>query len=676
MVAVVPALADEVALLVAQLKTDQAHQAAERLAELGPAASSAVPDLVLALESADAELRWRAAWALSRIGPDAASAAPAILSAWERQDVLGAAATGIAISRSGRRSAHVILAALPDAPEGKQESLLLFLRKMDPDPEATLPALVSLLERTNGSNVYDICAILEKMTQAAEPFVPTFVRRWAEGATRYEHHRSKGGSGPQDLSFEVILDMIVATGDPAVVPLRQVAMSFDVPAGVRGDAAGALARTGALGVAAATELLRTLDRGALPAALYEIKDAGPAAAELIPALEARIPDGDAPPYNAAEVLLSMGPKGVESLERLLLAGSPAVRKELMRQLRREAYPAAFRPFLRLAAIKGDGRRDALLALADLRLEGAEAREAAKLAASALDAEPAAACRLAGSLGVLGISMADKMKRLLKHDDLGVRAAAASARCQLGKGGRAEVEILWQALQDRDDLESVQCLARAGRTAASMWDLLLPLLDHPNWDLRPVAARGLGFMFPALDEQQRRQVVAAVKPLLTSHRAPFLDALSRTGEVATLVDLLSIEAPHDVCDVLVACGSRAWKPLAAALHGDDAGRRTYAAWCLVKIDAARAGERAWLEIARARLLGAIEPSAGAPPEVGAVLVKALRTGTSAERAAAACLLARGGCRDAVPSLWKVVKEETDAAARRDALVALDVLLPAP
>src|SRR5439155_21212154 len=65
------ASAADVAQLKAALQAgppaDQ-HSAADALADLGPPAREAVPELVAALKSSDVELRWRAARALGVIG--------------------------------------------------------------------------------------------------------------------------------------------------------------------------------------------------------------------------------------------------------------------------------------------------------------------------------------------------------------------------------------------------------------------------------------------------------------------------------------------------------------------------------------------------------------------------------------------------------------------------------
>jgi HEAT repeat protein/lysophospholipase L1-like esterase len=74
--------------------------AAEALGRLGPAARSAVPELVAAASDSRPDVRWRAIWALGRIGPAAAPAVPQLRAAladpdlrWRAADALGAVGT-------------------------------------------------------------------------------------------------------------------------------------------------------------------------------------------------------------------------------------------------------------------------------------------------------------------------------------------------------------------------------------------------------------------------------------------------------------------------------------------------------------------------------------------------------------------------------------------------------
>src|SRR4030095_10684629 len=90
------------------------HAAAYALAEIGPAATSAVPSLKGALVSKDADLRQVAGWALGLFGPGAASATPELVTTLRdsRESIRRVSAD--ALRRIGSNDAYVV-AALTEA---------------------------------------------------------------------------------------------------------------------------------------------------------------------------------------------------------------------------------------------------------------------------------------------------------------------------------------------------------------------------------------------------------------------------------------------------------------------------------------------------------------------------------------------------------------------------------
>src|SRR5262249_48219681 len=80
-------------------------KAAESLGDLGPAAKSAVPDLVKAMKDTDPTVSWAAIDALGQIGPDAAAAVPALIEALKEASTRGAAVDALGQLGSKARDA-------------------------------------------------------------------------------------------------------------------------------------------------------------------------------------------------------------------------------------------------------------------------------------------------------------------------------------------------------------------------------------------------------------------------------------------------------------------------------------------------------------------------------------------------------------------------------------------
>src|SRR5262245_7751718 len=150
--AAVPVRAEDVAELAALLETDRAGEAAMKLAELGPAAKEAVPQLVRAL--ANEKVAWRAAWALSRIGPDAAVAAPELARVISTEYGLASTASNIAFCRIGPDTTQAAVTALSEAPDKWSEGggpmtkakWIDLLADMRADSDLCVPALAKLLD--------------------------------------------------------------------------------------------------------------------------------------------------------------------------------------------------------------------------------------------------------------------------------------------------------------------------------------------------------------------------------------------------------------------------------------------------------------------------------------------------------------------------------------------------
>lgn len=262
------ARAEDVAELVAYLETDRAGEAAMKLADLGPAAKEAVPQLTRALASEDYGICWRVAWALSRIGPEAAAAAPEITRVARFQYGRPREAAKIALVRIGRGTTLAVLAALADAPDkwskdaGADKSEFLdLLVKIDADPTSSIPAILALLE--NKSVQESAIDALRRMGPRASVALPGLGAFYAAQADK-----------SPDLA-EPLLEAMVAMGDPAIATLAEVA-DANLTDVMRGRAVGAMARIPGVGIAAARPLLEANSiRGEMEGALSQIALAGP-----------------------------------------------------------------------------------------------------------------------------------------------------------------------------------------------------------------------------------------------------------------------------------------------------------------------------------------------------------------------------------------------------------------
>lgn len=669
------AAADDVAAIAARLDTERAREAAEQLAELGPAAKAAVPQLVAALCKEDPELQWRAGWALSRMGREAAPAAPALVLAALKEDGLPAASAYIALKRMGSAATDAVLASMQQAPEEERARYLTLLRTVEPRPEQVIPVLLPLLasDREN----WEVCDILSSMGRRGGPAAPALVRLLRDD----EVHIAES-------------DALVAIGEPSVAPLRDLALDMAASPDARGTAIGLLVRIGSPGTAAAKECLGAAGEQVWDAFLTELATGGacPVAAALCPILAERA-SVEFVPSGIVGALLSAGPEGEAAVERALFgsetddssADSDAEdrRVDLTHQLGREQN-SKVGPWLFRLAEPSEPKRvrvAALRALAQTRLDGDAAARAAALAERAFSEDAETACELAGNAGPAAAHLADKLRPLLTHRDPIMRASAASALCRIGNGGDAEVAILARSVEDAKAerrkahryRHALTCVADAGPPAAACWELLVAAMDSGDRLLQDVAVRGLVRMLPALGDNRQRAIAA-----LGNNGSWAMLEIRRLDDVPTLVELLSVTWAGDrALDRLVALGPPAWDALVTCLDAADKDARWRAAQALLRIDLDRAEERVWPIALGALVPGNFEDLCrGRRQSVGPHLMKALSCGDEAARGNAAWLLGELGHAGAATALRGILAQDSSAAARFQALWALDAVLPAP
>lgn len=656
------AAADDVAALAARLSTDRASEAADRLAELGPSAKAAVPQLIAALGHEDPELRWRAAWALSRMGPAAAAAAPALVPAVLGEDGLTASAACIALKRTGRAATDAVLAAVEQAPEGERARYLRMLAAVETDPERLIPVLLPFLRSPDITPCLNACHILADMGDKAAPAVPALIARFKE----------------DDFPAGRVL---VAIGAPAVGPLRDLAMDAKAEESLRGKAIGLLAQIPGPGVSAAAACLEEATDDIWFWAAMALRDVGPGAAELVPLIErqvARMEDTILDLGSLARALAAMGPKGEAALERLLFTSSDDRRADLVERLGRVKCGKTVSWLLRLADASEppEIRFAAMKALARARVRGEDARRAAQIAERELEGAPYAACELARSLGPAAAHLADKLRPLVESKSQGMRAIAASALCAIGKGTDADAALIAAAVREAAaepgraaKRATLECLGWAGAPAAPHWGLLRDALAAEDFGERLGAAESLSRLLPVLGDDKWNAIHAL-------RSAETLIDLSCIDDPETLVELLADEmTSFRAPDRLVELGARCKPALTAALDAEDPRVRGLAASVLLQIDVRGAGERAWLAaLPWAREIADI---CRAHPQVAIPhLMAALQASEPSARGAAAYLLGELAYRDAIKGVRRLVANDPVPDIRAAALRALDRLLAAP
>jgi HEAT repeat protein len=176
----------DVAKLAAQLSsanaTDQ-KAAADALADLGAAGRSAVPQLLAALESKDAELRWRAARALGMVGD------PKSLDALRKHAAdadAGVRAQSIfALGRfraDDQASLTAVIARLTDPEPAVRRATVTALRMIKADRSKVIPLVVKVLEDADPSVVLPA---LHALAEGGPEVVPALTEALENKEARY-----------------------------------------------------------------------------------------------------------------------------------------------------------------------------------------------------------------------------------------------------------------------------------------------------------------------------------------------------------------------------------------------------------------------------------------------------------------------------------------------------------
>jgi HEAT repeat protein len=361
-----------VPLLIAALKNPgRRWSALNALANLGPAAAPAVPQVIDLLRDPDPNVRDQACLALGHVGPDAKAAVPHLQKLLDDPDLRASAIRTLGqIGPDARAAVPQLVALLRHRRDWDQELAVVALSRIG--DASAVPGLVAAL-RDGPEAQRAACRVLSALGPAAKAALPPLLDLVRQGQSE------AAGQAVGDLgtdSAEVIRALVLTFGrepveDGDLVPAPLEALAYLGPearAAIPALIEGLLVRRGDDGLTAGVvrALVRLSEDGGDLAALVadldraghfergyaeelrgvvveELGRLGPAAAAAVPTLIEGLASPDvAVRWRAAAALGRVGPvarKAVPALTRALNDADPAVRRwaaDSLRRVRAEA----------------------------------------------------------------------------------------------------------------------------------------------------------------------------------------------------------------------------------------------------------------------------------------------------------------------------------------------------
>lgn len=451
-----PPSVDKLTEKLASKERDARRDAAYQLARLGKAAKPALPALIKALDDEDKQIWSDAMAAIAALGPDAAEAAPVLI---ERLD-----------SRKGRGRRE------RDLRQGMMRTAYA-LSRIGP---AAVPPLIQALGESDTSMKIGATRALGGMGAGAKEAVPALIKNLADtqDPVRDETTQALGLIGP--------------TAGPALVAALQ-----DPEAKRRAGAANALAqmdpafRDAAKDVEqAATNEQDTTVRAALFGALPKSGVAPDRCVALI--LPAVTDENEALRHAAINALLSTSAvrkAAVPKLGALLKDNNPAIRERAAHALGRVGPGAVeVMPALLTAAQAADGAPVYAEALAQV---GPQALPA--LLGILQKSKPEDGRWVLRVLHSFGPPAVPVLSEALKSNSAEVRASAASALAEMGRGASAAAVPLFVLTKDASpkvQAASFRALVAIHADSERLRPLLQEALASKDTDVRKAGAAGL------------------------------------------------------------------------------------------------------------------------------------------------------------------------------------------
>ncbi|HEY1785125.1 MAG TPA: HEAT repeat domain-containing protein [Pirellulales bacterium] len=222
------------------------EHALDRLADRGPKAKAAVPQIIAALKADEPGVRWRAARALGAIGPAAADGAEALAAALDDADhhVRSHAAYALgAIGAPSKKYVKPLVAHITDEDSHVRRSVIRAIDRIHPDPDEVVPAVSEALSAADPSVAL---AAVQSLAAYGEKALPTAVKVLRD---------SKPKSKARYWAC-VLLAEFGPEAEAGVEPLTTALADEDV--GIRMQAALALGHIGPTAKSAVPALMRTL----------------------------------------------------------------------------------------------------------------------------------------------------------------------------------------------------------------------------------------------------------------------------------------------------------------------------------------------------------------------------------------------------------------------------------
>ena len=579
----------DVAKLAAQLGSndrDTRREAGHALEKLGPAAKSALPELIRALDDSDKQVWANAFAAIAAIGPGAAEAIPRLMEALdlrkssdyrERDKAQKRMRAANALACIGDAARPALIAALKSDDTGLRIGGAKALGGMGARSRDAIPALIENLGHADEELRSEVIESLALIGKDAVALLSKSLA-WPDPKLRSGSARALAAIGAD-----------AAPAGPALLAQLQ----GEKENAVRAAMLTALPRVGLPHEQIIPPLLRDFRSGEAEirsAALDGLLAIHPAEKTVVSALTAMLSDSQAGISERAALALGrFGPAARPALPKLVsLAPSNETYRSALTEIGGPAVPELLRQIEKVPASALNREHWVIKLLA--RIGGAGIPELTK----ALDS-PAASVRVAalGTLNELGGQSREaraQVGKLTADADPFVRATALSALVSMAADTDGTLKKIEAAMRDTAPVVRLSAASAAGalgKSAQGIAASLTPLLDDADAPVRAAALRAAGAIGGGNPTLTKRIAAQLDDP---ATRSAALDALAKNGAdavtVAKLIELYPKSAKPDRLAILTALGGAASSEsaslIAAAVKDGDAEIRATALRTNVKV----------------------------------------------------------------------------------------------